>query len=74
MMVVAIIGVLASIAIPLFDRYIKKSKAAEAPTNLRKIYDGELAYFYEEHTDSSGQLLSRQFVVTTIDPPWPPGI
>lgn len=74
MMVVAIIGILAAVAVPQFEKYIKKSKSSEAPTNLRKIFDGELAYFYEEHTTGGGVIVSRQFVVTHTSSSWPPGI
>lgn len=72
MMVVAITGILAAVAIPMFDRYVRKSKSSEAPTNLRKIYDGGLAYYSEEHTNAAGVIISRQFVVTDIQPAWPP--
>lgn len=74
MMVVAIIGIMSSVAIPMFSKYIKKSKSSEATTNLRKIFDGEVAYFYEEHTTGSGQLISRQFVATHLSAAWPPGV
>ena len=47
MIVVAIIGVLASVAIPAFDKYIRKSKTSEAKTFVKKIYDGARAYYME---------------------------
>ena len=62
MIVVAIIGILAAVAIPAFLKYIKKSKTSEAGINLRKIYDGEITYYSEEHTDSAGQPQARQYV------------
>ncbi|MEZ4468229.1 MAG: prepilin-type N-terminal cleavage/methylation domain-containing protein, partial [bacterium] len=40
MIVVAIIGILAAVAIPAFMRYIRNSKTSEATINLRKIFDG----------------------------------
>ena len=49
MIVVAIIGILAAVAVPGFMRYIKDSKTAEAKDNLKAIGDGALAYFEAEH-------------------------
>jgi prepilin-type N-terminal cleavage/methylation domain-containing protein len=72
MVVVFIISVLAATSIPLFGRYLKRSKAFEAPLNLRKMYDGEVAYFYEDHTLASGALASRTFVETACEPPGKP--
>ena len=48
MIVVAIIGILAAIAIPAFLRYIKTSKAAEADGIAKKIADGGKKYFASE--------------------------
>ena len=49
MIVVAIIGVLASVAIPALDKYIRKAKTSEAKTFVKKIYDGARAYYLEPH-------------------------
>ncbi len=61
MIVVAIIGVLASVAIPSFVKYVRRSKTSEALMNLRKMYDGAVAYYVGEHADSNMQILDRQF-------------
>jgi len=47
MIVVAIIGILAAIAIPNFLRFQAKSKQSEAKTNLGGIFTAEIAYFGE---------------------------
>ena len=47
MIVVAIIGVLASVAIPTFSKYIRKAKTSEAKTFVKRIYDGARAYYLE---------------------------
>jgi type IV pilus assembly protein PilA len=65
MIVVAIIGVLAAVAIPVLRQYLLKAKAAEAPGMLRKIMDGASAYFIVDHADSGGQVLVPQFPETT---------
>jgi type IV pilus assembly protein PilA len=47
MIVVAIIGILAAIAIPNFIRFQARSKQAEAKTNLKAIFTGEKSRFAE---------------------------
>ena len=49
MIVVAIIGILAAIAIPNFLRFQAKSKQSEAKTNLGGIFTAETAYFAERN-------------------------
>ena len=62
MIVVAIIGILAAVAIPAFMKYIKKSKTSEARQFVKKISDGARAYYM----DNAGQRnnlapLAKQF-------------
>ncbi len=45
MIVVAIIGILAAVAVPAFMKYMKRSRTTEAPPNLKKIFDGAKGYF-----------------------------
>ena len=66
MIVVAIIGILAAVAIPAFLKYIKKSKTAEAGLNLRKIYDGEVTYYQEEKVRIDGSIIPKQFVTAPV--------
>ncbi len=61
MIVVAIIGILAAVAIPAFLRYIKRSKTSEATQNVGSIYRGAVAYFEAEHTTRSGSIIAKQF-------------
>ena len=75
MIVVAIIGILAAVAIPAFMKYIRRSKTAEATMNLRKIFDSSVSYFNEEHAARNGGILPRQFpaAVTSTPPGAAPG-
>jgi len=73
MITVAIVGILAAVAIPAFLKYIKRSKSVEAAINVRRIYDGEVAYFMEETASQSGVIASKQFVSTGPNPVMVPG-
>ena len=62
MIVVAIIGILAAIAIPNFIRFQAKSKQSEAKTNLKAIFTAQKSYFGEKDKYSS------DFTVIGFDP------
>ena len=49
LIVVAIIGILAAVAIPGFQRYLNESKTAEAHNTLNIVATGALAYYQSEH-------------------------
>lgn len=55
MIVVAIIGILAAIAIPNFLRYQAKARQSEAKTNLGAIFVAETSYFGEQSRYGSFQ-------------------
>jgi type IV pilus assembly protein PilA len=50
MIVVAIIGILAAIAIPNFIKFQARSKQSEAKTNLKAVFTAEKSYFAEHST------------------------
>ena len=52
MVVLAIIGILAFVAVPNFLRYQTRSKQSEAKTSLRAIWTGEKSFFGERETFS----------------------
>jgi len=54
MIVVAIIGILAAIAIPDFLKFQAKAKQSEAKTNLGAIFTAQVAYFGENNTYGGG--------------------
>jgi len=55
MIVVAIIGILAAIAIPAFINYVKRSKTSEAGSNLKALFTGAATY-YEAENWSTGMI------------------
>ena len=54
MIVVAIIGILATLAIPDFMKMQAKSKQSEAKMNLGAIYVAQVAYFTEQSSYAKG--------------------
>ena len=58
MIVVAIIGILAAVAIPAFIDYIRKSKQSEVHENLDKCYKGVVDYFDKPHGREDGTTFS----------------
>jgi type IV pilus assembly protein PilA len=69
MIVVAIIGILAAVAIPAFMKYIRRSKTVEATMNIRKLFDSSVAYFEAEHATSAGVVLPKQFPASNAATP-----
>ena len=51
MIVVAILGILAAIAIPALTKYMRRSKTSEARIQIAKLFDAASAYFNEEHVE-----------------------
>ena len=69
MIVVAIIGILAAVAIPAFMKYIRRSKTTEAAMNIRKMYDSTVSYYEAEHANATGDIQARQFPLKHV---WTP--
>jgi prepilin-type N-terminal cleavage/methylation domain-containing protein len=61
MIVVAIIGILAAVAIPAFTRYVKKSRTTEAVGHLNKEWAGSLSYYEADHMGDNGTVQPKQF-------------
>src|SRR5438270_12652068 len=61
MIVVAIIGILAAVAIPAFMKYIRRSKPVEATMNVRKLFDSSVSYYEAEHATQAGAIVAKQF-------------
>ncbi len=51
MIVVAILGILAAIAVPALTKYMRRSKTSEARVQLAKVFDAASSYFNEEHVE-----------------------
>ncbi len=76
MIVVAIIGILAAIAIPAFVNYVKRSKTSEAGSNLKALFTGAAAYYEQENwtagvvTAGAAAAASTHCVVTASAASW----
>lgn len=69
LVVVAILGVIASIAIPAFLHYARRARAAEATGNLNELFQTASA-LYSRHTgaDGSEQGVGAQIVTNCVAP------
>jgi type IV pilus assembly protein PilA len=52
MIVVAILGILAAIAIPAFVTYVRRAKTTEASEQLKTLFNGAASYYAKEFTGS----------------------
>jgi prepilin-type N-terminal cleavage/methylation domain-containing protein len=59
MIVVVILGVLSAIALPAFNRYVRRSRTTEAVTNIQRIFAAQVTYNNEIHDRSvSGRFVN----------------
>ncbi len=69
MIVVAILGILAAIAVPALTKYMRRSKTSEARVQLAKMFDGASSYFTEEHVDRGAvEVISAGGGITDLAP------
>ena len=54
MIVVAILGILAAVAIPAFINYMKRAKTSEATVNVDRMYEGAVAFYENKHVKARG--------------------
>src|SRR5436309_874320 len=70
MIVVAIIGILAAVAIPAFMKYIRRAKTTEATQSISKLFQSSAAYYLAEHAGLDQFIVPKQFPNTqSITPP-----
>ena len=69
MIVVAILGLLAAVAIPAFNRAVRKTKNSEAVVNLRRMFDGAVTSFQSDEVNRVGQGLAGRFPVSVAPSP-----
>ena len=69
MIVVVVIGILATIAVPSFGRAIEQAKGREAETSLKMLWQAERAFYfdqspnaYTDNLDASGPLVTGRYL------------
>lgn len=73
MIVVAILGILAAVAIPAFVNYIARAKTSEVSGVLKNLVDGEVGYVQRPRVDTTGAELRRCWRVVDAMTPTTPG-
>ena len=64
MIVVAIIGILAAIAIPAFIGYMRRAKTSEAAANLKNMFTGASSYYSNENWGQQGVQITGSNLAT----------
>jgi len=75
MIVVAIIGILAAVAIPAFINYMARAKTSEASVNLKSVVEGAISYYDAEHgvVASAGGTLTKSHYLPDVTAAVPAG-
>ena len=60
MIVVAILGILAAVAVPAFLNYMRRSKTAEAQNNLKTMFYAAKSYFDAETSNRAGTVINSK--------------
>jgi type IV pilus assembly protein PilA len=66
MIVVAILGILAAIAIPAFVQYVRRSKSTEAVTNVDNMFKLSASYYNPTEKQSASGIDQTQNVFCTV--------
>jgi len=69
MVIILILGVLATVAIPTFLKYIRKAKTAEAEDKVSLIYRSAVSYFGSEQVTREGKAVGNMFPVSADPTP-----
>lgn len=67
MIVVAILGVLAALAIPAFIGYVRKAKSSEATGNVRSLFVAAASYYTDERTGQGNNAQTTSACVVASD-------
>ncbi len=69
MVVVAIIGILAAVAVPAFLNYVTRSKTAEAATNIKSLTESNLGFYTRpRYNTTSGNQQNPCFLAASVGP------
>jgi type IV pilus assembly protein PilA len=67
MIVVAILGILAALAIPAFIGYVRRSKTSEATGNLNSLFKSAASYMAAERTEQGMSAGSSSYCIVGTD-------
>src|SRR4029079_8725262 len=67
MIVVAILGILAALAIPAFIGYVRRSKTSEATGNLNALFKSAASYFSQERTSQGISAATASYCTVGTD-------
>jgi prepilin-type N-terminal cleavage/methylation domain-containing protein len=68
MIVIAILGIIAAIAIPTFTFFVARSKTSEAATNLNNLFKAAATYYSKEVSGALGAATLRNCTVDDAGP------